>query len=186
MKKVLLATDGSHNSREAARLLARLSCSEALDLIVVTVLQVPYSVRRVGTTKQHEELIAAETAAAETSFEEIEQILDNTGSKLRHVMREGHCGKEICDLAAAEKAELIVTGAKGRSMIQRTLLGSTSDYVAHQLHAVFSWPARLKPEMRRLISESQLVIRIRKQPNMLWRNSDWRVGKSKAMYSLCP
>ena len=131
MKKVLLATDGSHNSREAARLLARLSCSEALDLIVVTVLQVPYSVRRVGTTKQHEELIAAETAAAETSFEEIEQILDNTGSKLRHVMREGHCGKEICDLAAAEKAELIVTGAKGRSMIQRTLLGSTSDYVAH-------------------------------------------------------
>ncbi|HBV61644.1 MAG TPA: universal stress protein [Rhodopirellula sp.] len=131
MKKVLFATDGSHNSREAARLISRLAGGETLDLIVVTVLQVPHNVLQVGTTNQREELIAAEAAAAVTTFEEIKQIFDNTDSRLRHVTREGHCGKEICDLAATEKAELIVTGAKGRSMIERTLLGSTSDYIAH-------------------------------------------------------
>ncbi|MDA8967907.1 universal stress protein [bacterium] len=131
MKKVLFATDGSHNSQEAANLLARLSCGETLDLVVVTVLQIPYLVLRAGTSLQREEMIAAEQASAVTAFEAIKQTFKHSDTKLRHVTREGHSGKEICDLAANENAELIVTGAKGRSTIERTLLGSTSDYVAH-------------------------------------------------------
>jgi nucleotide-binding universal stress UspA family protein len=131
MKKILFATDGSHNSREAARLLSRLSCGETLDLVVVTVLQVPYIVLRAGTSVQQEKMIAAERASAVAAFEEIKKTFDHSDSKLRHIIREGHCGKEICELASNENAELIVTGAKGRSTIERTLLGSTSDYVAH-------------------------------------------------------
>ena len=131
MKKILFATDGSHNSREAAKLLSRLFCGETLDLVVVTVLQVPYNILRAGTSIQQEKMIAAERAAAVVAFEEIKKIFEHSDSKLRHVTREGHCGKEICELAANENAELIVTGAKGRSTIERTLLGSTSDYVAH-------------------------------------------------------
>ncbi len=131
MKKVLFATDGSHNSREAARLLSRLFHGETLDLIVVTVLQVPYMILRAGTSVQQEEMIAAERTSAVTAFEEIKKIFEHSDSKLRHVTREGHSGKEICELAANEDVELLVTGAKGRSTIDRVLLGSTSDYVAH-------------------------------------------------------
>ena len=156
MKKVLIATDGSHNSLEAARLLSRLTRDETLDLIVVTVLQLPHGIVRVGTTNQREELIAAETAAAVTTFEEIKRIFANTDSKLRHFTREGHCGKQICDLAAAEKVEFIVAGAKGRSRIQRTLLGSTSDYIAH--HAPCSVLVARPTETKHTTTNFRIVI----------------------------
>ncbi len=156
MKKILFATDGSHNSREAARLLSRLSCGETLDLVVVTVLQVPYIVLRAGTSVQQEKMIAAERASAVVAFEEIKKIFDHTDSKLRHVTREGHCGKEICELAVNENAELIVTGAKGRSTIERTLLGSTSDYVAH--HAPCSVLVARSTESKDPTTNFQIVI----------------------------
>ena len=156
MKKILFATDGSHNSREAARLLSRLSRGEALDLVVVTVLQVPYIVLRASASVQQKKMIAAERASAVAAFEEIKKIFDHTDSKLRHVTREGHCGKEICELAANENAELIVTGAKGRSTIERTLLGSTSDYVAH--HAPCSVLVARSAESKDPTTNFQIVI----------------------------
>lgn len=156
MTKVLLASDGSHNSREAARLLARLSCGVTLDLVVVTVLQVPSIVLRTGTRTQQKEMIAAEQASAVTAFEEIKKIFNNSNSKLRHVTRKGHCGKEICTLAADENAKLIVTGAQGRSTIERTLLGSTSDYVAH--HAPCSVLVARPNESKDATSNFQIII----------------------------
>lgn len=156
MKKILFATDGSHNSRAAARLLADLACDEPLDLVVITVLQLPSIILRTGTGVQREEMIAAERKSAVAAFEEIKSIFEYSGNQFRHVTREGHCGKEICDLAASEKFELIVTGAKGRSTIERTLLGSTSDYVAH--HAPCSVLVARTTEAENATNNFQIVL----------------------------
>ena len=134
MKKVLLATDGSSYAEEAAWFLSHLPHSERLDLSVLTVLQIPSAQQRHGAPNSLSANVDRERASAAEAFQHIEAMFEGANAQLRHLVREGHRGQTIVDVARAQDVDLVVVGARGHSVVRRLLLGSTSDYVATQAH----------------------------------------------------
>jgi nucleotide-binding universal stress UspA family protein len=134
MKKVLLASDGSNYAEEAAWFLSHLPHSERLDLNVLTVLQIPYANHRYATPNSVSDCVDRERASAAGAFQRIEEMFEGANVTLRHIVREGHRGQAIVDVAKELDADLAVVGARGSSVVRRLLLGSTSDFVATQAH----------------------------------------------------
>lgn len=130
MKKILLATDNSEPSLQAARFLAHLPHDETIELTIVSALFVP------GTSDSYlvgdwiETCLAHERESAKRAYAEIVSIFEGADVKLRHVVRKGSPAETIVAIAKDEKPELVIIGATGHSAVARMLLGSTSDYVA--------------------------------------------------------
>lgn len=127
VRHLLLAIDGSAASDKAVKFLTR-HISPTPDgpnqePIMVTVTHaVPYfkypEVKEIGRT-----LIQRYGAK-----------LSKSGFQVREALRLGKPADEILTVAAKDKADLIVTGAKGLGAIRRVLLGSVSTRVAQHAH----------------------------------------------------
>lgn len=130
MKKVILATDGSKFSEEAAWFLSHLPHREKLELIVVTVVELPTVNRGFPTSDWIERAIEREKFLAQENFAEVEEMFAGANVTLRHEICEGNRGEAIVSLANEFEADLIVMGSRGHSNVGRLLLGSTSDFVA--------------------------------------------------------
>lgn len=127
VRHLLLAIDGSAASDKAVKFLTR-HISPTPDgpnqePIMVTVTHaVPYfkypEVKEIGRT-----LIQRYGAK-----------LSKSGFQIREALRLGKPADEILTVAAKDKADLIVTGAKGLGAIRRVLLGSVSTRVAQHAH----------------------------------------------------
>ncbi|MEM8665989.1 MAG: universal stress protein [Planctomycetota bacterium] len=133
MKRVVIASDGSTGAEEAAWLLSHLPHRDKLHLTILTVLQIP-AVYAHGAPNAMSGSVDRERQAAESAFKRIEAMFDGANVDIQHVMREGHRGKTIVQVAREDDADLIVVGARGHSKIRRLLLGSISDYVATHGH----------------------------------------------------
>jgi len=132
MKRILLASDGSRYAEDAARFVARWPHRETLGIIVVSVLYIPPQRTSSLTSDWAEQLIAQESESALGTFARIKHVFEGANVELEHVVVQGHPGESICSLAKSRACDLVVMGAKGHSMIDRILLGSTSDFVATQ------------------------------------------------------
>ncbi|MEM8670180.1 MAG: universal stress protein [Planctomycetota bacterium] len=128
--KVLLATDGSKCSEEAAWVLSRLPHREKLELTVLTVLSPPATAFYSPTKDLMEEMVREDRAYAEKRQTVIAEMFEGANLDLSCEVIEGNAQETIVDLAKQRDSDLIVIGAKGHSKIDRILLGSTSDYVA--------------------------------------------------------
>lgn len=127
VRHLLLAIDGSAASDKAVKFLTR-HISPTPDgpnqePIMVTVTHaVPYfkypEVKEIGRT-----LIQRYGAK-----------LSKSGFQIREALRLGKPADEILTVAAKDKTDLIVTGAKGLGAIRRVLLGSVSTRVAQHAH----------------------------------------------------
>jgi nucleotide-binding universal stress UspA family protein len=130
LKKIILAVDGSTYSERAARFVSRLPHQGPLEIVVLSVAEVP-SAKPVGPTGDWiAELLERAKLAAIEHFKTIEQMFQGADVTIRHQLREGHLGETIVAEAGNEQADLVVVGARGRSQVSRILLGSTSDYVS--------------------------------------------------------
>jgi nucleotide-binding universal stress UspA family protein len=130
LKKIMLATDGSELSLQAARFLAHLPHDETIELVIVSALFVPGSHKTHLVGEWIETSLARRRESANQSYAEIESLFEGAAVKLRHIVREGNPAETIVAIAKEEQPELIVVGATGLSAVARVLLGSTSDYVA--------------------------------------------------------
>lgn len=130
MKKILLATDGSEPSLDAARFLAHLPHNEAIELIVVTALFVPGTSDTYLVGDWMETCMAQERKSADAAVEKIEALFQGANVQLRHIVRKGNPSETIVAVAKEVQPGLVVIGATGQSAVARMLLGSTSDYVA--------------------------------------------------------
>lgn len=133
MKRVVIASDGSVGAEEAAWLLSHLPHHQRLELSVLTVLQIPTVYSRASPSSLSES-VDREREAANQAYRRIEEMFDGANVTLRHVIREGHRGKTIVDVAEEQQADLVVLGARGQSAVRRLLLGSISDFVATHAH----------------------------------------------------
>lgn len=130
--KVLIATDGSENAFQAARLLARLPHSGPMEVHVLTVIYMPPDDSGGLAYSWLPEFIEAEEQRAKAGFEKIAALFTSEEVVTNHLICHGHVGHMITEEANRLGVDLIVIGAQGHSAIARVLLGSTSDFVATQ------------------------------------------------------
>jgi nucleotide-binding universal stress UspA family protein len=135
--RILLAIDGSRESAEAARALAHLSRAERV--IVLHVLEPPWPGYPVLPEYP---MLAVETArelceaAEEQMRTEAQRLLDRIRSVLPQdlgsvsmAVETGSPAEVILKTAEAERAQLIVMGARGREAVPEMALGSVSHRV---------------------------------------------------------
>ncbi len=128
--RILLASDGSENAFEAARVVAMIAAAVPLEVTVISVIQLPEVGGMVSVESWLPELLQHEQQHAKQVFIDTQEIFAGSQATLQSEVREGLVGYEIVQFAAEMKADLVVIGAKGHSTVDRILLGSVSDYVA--------------------------------------------------------
>lgn len=132
--KVILATDGSEHSEEAAWLLAHLPHSEPLELTVVSVFSTSTIPRSIETSEWIRREMTRRQDDAHAACASIEQMFEGANVTLNKRVIEGHASKAIVKLAEEQDADLVVLGARGQTLLERMVLGSVSDFVATHAH----------------------------------------------------
>ena len=131
---VLLCTDGSDLATSAIR--QGLDLLASPDRIVVVSVAAPIDPTLVTGTgfaggvmtyDEKNDLVDAQRAAAQAHLDDSVAELGLVDAEMMVVV--GDAGHEICRLAEALPASVVVLGTHGRSGIKRALMGSTSDYV---------------------------------------------------------
>jgi nucleotide-binding universal stress UspA family protein len=125
VRRILIAFDGSEPAKRAFRFgieMARLYRARAT---VVSVAQLPEPATMVETTA----IVEAATEHFGQAIDELLSSADAVGVDLDTRVLVGHVAEQLCHLADQEKADLIVMGHRGKSLIKRWLLGSVSKRV---------------------------------------------------------
>lgn len=128
--KVLIATDGSQHAEEAARMLSRFPHAERLELTVLSVIhriEIHGSQEVIEWMNRNADMDRSRAAGL---CRRIEDIFAGADATVDIVVAEGHPAQTIVAEAKQRASELIVVGALGRSMLDRLMVGSVSDYVA--------------------------------------------------------
>ncbi len=129
--KIVLATDGSKDSAEALKWTAQLCENNAVELWLTHIVRSPdelYFTEAFDLVEVYRKK-AREKAAA--LLAEYRPKLELAGAKVHESIKEGHAGHQITFLAKNNHADLIVIGARGHSVLDRLMMGSTSEYVAN-------------------------------------------------------
>lgn len=124
--KILLATDGSGDSKLATQMAVELANETGSELHVVCVEEVPVMA---GAYAAQGVPIPASEENRDLLREQVENIEEAGGSVAETHMREGRPAREIIDLSKEIGAGLIVVGSKGLSGLERFVLGSVSEAV---------------------------------------------------------
>ncbi|GIW99715.1 MAG: universal stress protein [Pirellulaceae bacterium] len=127
--RVVIAHDGSQDSKAAVSAVSRLPFEVPPEITLVSAIVEP-----TFDLPQSTGAAAAERKAmtmAEERLEQAAQQLRSMASGLQIVVRTGHPSHIVLEAAEEVKADVIVVGARGHSTIARLLLGSTADYIAN-------------------------------------------------------
>ncbi|WP_164103740.1 universal stress protein [Candidatus Laterigemmans baculatus] len=128
--RIIIATDGSEDARQAACFFSRLPHDQPLEVSVVTVLDATEHYSSTPSEAWYPEYVEQQQALAERSYARVAEVFEGANARLRSVKLQGDPGEAIVQQAANDKTDLIVLGAKGHSAIERALLGSVSQFVA--------------------------------------------------------
>jgi nucleotide-binding universal stress UspA family protein len=131
--KILLATDGSADSLNAARLLAQWKHTESLTVDVISVANVSIA-QGVGEFDIGPDFTKGIEQQSHRAAETTVEILKQVGIEAKSHVVLGHPAATIVEKASELKSDLVIVGAQGHSMVQRLLLGSVSDFVATHVH----------------------------------------------------
>lgn len=121
MLKAIVAYDGSEQARKALDHLNWWSASQ-LDVLIVTAVPGP-ALNDVGDAVERDPQKEAE--ALRFQGEALEN-LHARGIRAKAMICTGDPRDAVLDVAATIKADLIVTGSRGRNLAKRVLLGSVS------------------------------------------------------------
>jgi nucleotide-binding universal stress UspA family protein len=135
--KILLATDGSEEARQAAQAAAELSKDTGSEVHVAYVLPSPTELRGHHLYSQEVMRSVLEQAEGEArSFleEQAKQIGASGGKIAETHLRAGEPDKEIVRLGEELGVGTIVIGSRGLGAIRRALMGSVSESVIRHAH----------------------------------------------------
>ena len=129
--RIMVAVDGSENSKRAAQWAVDLAKREGSSLFVVSVVPTPtYSSTTVGTTTSSpvKEFMDRARTEAENNVQEVVNMATAGGVKVRGEIIENvpSVPGSLTDYADEWKVQLIVVGTRGLSGFRKLLLGSVS------------------------------------------------------------
>ena len=135
--KILLATDGSEEARQATQAAAELSKETGSEVHVTYVLPSPNELR--GHHLYSKEVMNSVLERAEEegrSFleEEAERLRSSGGKVAETHLRAGDPDKEIVKLSEELDVGTIVIGSRGLGALKRALMGSVSESVVTHAH----------------------------------------------------
>jgi nucleotide-binding universal stress UspA family protein len=135
--KILLATDGSEEARQATQAAAELSKDTGSEVHLTYVLPSPRELR--GHHLYSDEVMSSVLEQAEEegrSFleEEAERLRASGGKVAETHLRAGEPDKEIVKLSEELGAGTIVIGSRGLGAMKRALMGSVSESVVTHAH----------------------------------------------------
>jgi nucleotide-binding universal stress UspA family protein len=124
-RRILLATDLSPASAGATQQALELARDLRADLLVVSVIDeaAPGTPGRV--ILRMDQRRAAREAAAQALVARGERF----GVRVEFLVWEGAPGPAIVEASGAERVDMVVVGTRGRSRVERMVLGSVSDHV---------------------------------------------------------
>ncbi len=131
IKKILLPTDGSDRSMDAARYAMSLAKQTNASILVLSV--VDERVKSIETAPDPVAFLeSAFMEAAKTYVEAAENEIKKEGISVSKAVRIGNPADEIIKEAEESAVDLIIIGSHGRTRIQSALLGSVTMSVIHK------------------------------------------------------
>ena len=122
--RILCAVDFSDASRAALEHAAELARRFHAELVLVHVSRGPGGEEAAAPLA----LTAEEEADLERRLEQWEREAEQiAGRDVRTVLAAGAPGAEVAKIASEERADLVVTGTRGRTGFERAVLGSTAE-----------------------------------------------------------
>jgi len=131
-KQVVVGIDGSDQARHAAEVAAALARSHKARLHVITVVRPPegwWGV--VGSPPPADALSASMEHAQRTVLDETLAHLDTKGLEVLASEEIGDPSSALIDYCSRVGADLLVVGRRGAGMVERIVLGSVADRLAH-------------------------------------------------------
>jgi nucleotide-binding universal stress UspA family protein len=95
------------------------------DMLPQETLYSPYDELEINRDQERRTISALEWAR---------EFCERAGVECKTILEIGDPKHVICQVAEREKPDLIVVGSEGRGVIERTILGSVSDFVLHHTH----------------------------------------------------
>lgn len=162
-QKILVALDHSETSKQAfeqALFLAQATNARLMLVNVVSPAGLDTGYPNLILPMPDTTYLAAQTEALENYFKHWDMVRQQDLALLQSCAEQatavgistdytqplGDAGKEICQLARAWKADLIVMGRRGRTGLNELIQGSVSNYVTHRAScSVLTVQGRLEP-----------------------------------------
>lgn len=125
-RRVLIATDGTEASAQAARHALALAQRFGAEVEALFAVEVDYH-----TGIHLREEVAELEQAGQRALDQVEALGAEVGLPVTRLLVRGDPGPTIVRLAGERGADLIVLGAHRMGRLERVLLGSVSHYVAN-------------------------------------------------------
>ncbi len=132
--KVLHTVDGSSHSEGAEQLLMRIPFPTESEIIVTNVVEEYYVspfgdlLDKYAREAMHRDQVAHAKELLASPVSRLSEHFEN----VRQELLSGHAAEEITKLADSEQVDLVSIGARGKNVLERFLLGSTSEKVLSQ------------------------------------------------------
>jgi len=130
ISKILIAYDGSDPSKRAFDFGLDIASKYSAELLVLSVVRLPEPAVDVET----ESLVESGGEYYKEQFAELREKAASLGITPRFEVAVGHPAEQIIDRAEEENVDLIVMGHRGKTFVERWLLGSVSKRVLSYAH----------------------------------------------------
>jgi nucleotide-binding universal stress UspA family protein len=130
--RILVATDGSDQAKDATRLAAQMAAKLDMGLVGLRVVDVD---RYASEFMAVREAVGAELEEqAQRILEEAREIVEGLGREMETQIRHGDSSREIIRFAQENNdIAMVIMGASGRRRLARQLIGSTAERVVRQV-----------------------------------------------------
>lgn len=132
MKPIMLATDGSPTAAKATETAIELAKALGVELIVVTVWDIPYTTVGLAPAPVAGDLAQLSKEDAHKISADAAARAEESGVHTRTVVARGLTVQEISAAAAKFDPRFLVIGSHGWGLVRRALFGSVSAGVLHR------------------------------------------------------